>query len=268
MKTLNTYINEKLVLNKDTFKKPEYKYFPETTNELYNIIKSLYNNENHNDEINLNSINVSNIKSMVYLFNYLKISDLKKIDISGWDLSGINNIHGLFAGCSKVTDIYLPEYINENIKDISFLFHGCGKLKQIHNFNALYTNNVTTMENMFALCGSIEYIDVTNFKTDSLENTEAMFAHCYQLKKIDGLSYWNADNITNMSDMFCYCEKLQHIDDISDWCPKNLKKMRCMFLSCKDLKDVIDLTKWNIQTDKTDICDWNCLVSDKKNFKL
>lgn len=67
MKTLNTYINEKLVLNKDTFKN-NYKYFPKTKDELKDIINKLLKERKDQEIIDLNDIDTSEITDMSELF--------------------------------------------------------------------------------------------------------------------------------------------------------------------------------------------------------
>ena len=61
MKSLKSYIQEKLVI-----KKSKYNYFPKTKEELKDIIKQRVKKEGN--EVDLNDINVSNITDMSNLF--------------------------------------------------------------------------------------------------------------------------------------------------------------------------------------------------------
>ncbi len=65
MKSLSCYIQEKLVIKKS--KKVEYEYFPQTKEELKDIIKKRIKEEGN--EVDLNDIDVSNITDMSYLFD-------------------------------------------------------------------------------------------------------------------------------------------------------------------------------------------------------
>ena len=67
MKSIQTHITERLQLNKDRVHKIEYEYFPETKNELKDIIKKLID-ENGN-KIDLNIIDTSKITDMNDLFD-------------------------------------------------------------------------------------------------------------------------------------------------------------------------------------------------------
>ena len=60
MKTLQNYIIEKILINKNS--KIVYNYYPKTTDELKDIIKQRI--ESVRNECNLNDIYTSNIKDM------------------------------------------------------------------------------------------------------------------------------------------------------------------------------------------------------------
>ena len=110
MKSLTHYIQEKLLIKKN--KGVEYKYFPQTKDELKEIIKQRIKNEGN--EVDLNDIDVSNITDMSNLFEDLDFDS----DISNWDVSNVKNMSGMFYMCnkfnkdisswdvSKVTDTY------------------------------------------------------------------------------------------------------------------------------------------------------------------
>ena len=57
MKSINNYISEKLVINKNT--KLQYEYYPKTKDELQDLIKQRI--EREGNECNLNDIDVSKI---------------------------------------------------------------------------------------------------------------------------------------------------------------------------------------------------------------
>ena len=93
MKHLNTYITEYIVkkkLDKPIDSEHNYKYFPETKEELIANIKELLNK----GETNLNCIDTSNITDMSHLFKELNIPI--NIDISDWDVSNVENMEGMF----------------------------------------------------------------------------------------------------------------------------------------------------------------------------
>ena len=130
MKTLQHYITEKILINKNS--KIAYNYYPKTKTELKDIIKQKI--ESEGNECDLNDIDTSNITDMSSLF---EDSDFNG-DISKWDVSNVTNMDSMFA-CSKFNN------------DIS-------------NWDV---SNVTTMEYMFVYSefdGDISKWDVSNVK--------------------------------------------------------------------------------------------------------
>ena len=70
MKSLSKYIQEKLIIKKSTPKKNKianYKYFPQSKEELREIIMKRI--EVEGNKVDLNDIDVSNIKDMSSLFD-------------------------------------------------------------------------------------------------------------------------------------------------------------------------------------------------------
>ena len=88
MKTLQHYITEKILINKNS--KITYNYHPKTKNELRKIIKQKI--ESEGNECDLNDIDTSNITDMSNLFAYSHFNG----DISRWNVSNVTNMAGMF----------------------------------------------------------------------------------------------------------------------------------------------------------------------------
>ena len=89
MKTLQNYITEKILINKNS--KIEYNYHPKTKDELENIIKQRIDSEGN--KCNLNDIDTSNITDMSNLFAYRDFNG----NISNWNVSNVTNMNSMFA---------------------------------------------------------------------------------------------------------------------------------------------------------------------------
>ena len=89
MKTLQHYITEKILINKNS--KIVYNYHPKTKDELEDIINKRIKSEGN--ECNLNDIDTSNITDMSWLFNDIEFNG----DISKWDVSNVKNMDNMFS---------------------------------------------------------------------------------------------------------------------------------------------------------------------------
>ena len=91
MKQIDSYITEKLRINRDT---SIQRYHPKDKAELMRLIGHLLRQGGGNAD--LNCIDVSEITDMSYLF--LR-QDPYKIDISSWDTSNVTNMARMFSDC-------------------------------------------------------------------------------------------------------------------------------------------------------------------------
>ena len=114
MKSLLYYIQEKLII-----KKNKYKYFPQTKEELEEIIKNRIKDEGN--EVNLNDIDVSKITDMSELFVETDFCG----DISGWDVSNVTLMSFMFYGC-EVFNHDISSWDVPKVKDHYLIFTNCG----------------------------------------------------------------------------------------------------------------------------------------------
>lgn len=151
MKGITSYINEKLQISKnnihvvDTIK-------INSKQELSKYISSkLVDNP---EDLDLSNIQLSeSIDSLDGLFNGKKI---KTLDLSGWDVSNIENFSGMFSHCYNLEEIYGLE--DWNFKDgTSFykMFYGCKNLKKIEIYD-WEVNNVKNLSYMFYDCINLD----------------------------------------------------------------------------------------------------------------
>ena len=115
MKTLQNYITEKILINKNS--KIAYNYHPKTKDELKDIIKQKI--ESEGNECDLNDIDTSNITDMSNLFAYSHFNG----DISRWNVSKVTNMSGMFYGSKFNGDI--SNWDVSNVKFKLDIFYNC-----------------------------------------------------------------------------------------------------------------------------------------------
>ena len=139
MKTLQNYITEKILINKNS--KIAYNYHPKTKEELKDIINQKI--ESRGNECDLNDIDTSNITDMSSLFEY---SDFNG-DISNWDVSNVITMEYMFFGSEFDGDI--SKWNVSNVKYMGTMFSHSKFNGDISNWNV---SNVTNSENIFNNC--------------------------------------------------------------------------------------------------------------------
>ena len=139
MKTLQNYITEKILINKNS--KIVYNYHPKTKDELKDIIKQKI--ESEGNECNLNDIDTYNITDMSNLFEYSDFTG----DISKWDVSNVTNMASMFF-CSKFNGD-ISNWDVSNVENMRYMFYGSVFNQDISNWDV---SNVKFMFDMFNNC--------------------------------------------------------------------------------------------------------------------
>ena len=172
MKSIQDYITEKMIYKKSVV--TNYKYFPETKEELKDIIKKLVDKQSTEDIINLNSIDSSQITDMSYLFAGME--DLIKIDLSDWDVSNVKTMKDMFRDCQNLERIIGIENWNvSNVTNMRYMFIGCKSFNQ--QLNKWDTSKISDMSHMFYDCKSFNQ-DISNWNVENITNASTIFYNC------------------------------------------------------------------------------------------
>ena len=180
MKRLTTYLNEKLIINKNY---KYYTYVPKTFKELRKIIEQRYKKQGPGTEqnpIDFNDIDVSNIDSFYDVNMNIGIfegTEFEYIDISGWDVSNVKDMSFMFYNCQQLKSIVdLSNWNISKVEDIRYMFYDCENLKSVGNLSRWDLHNVN----------NITYV----------------FCYCEKLKSVGDLSKWDVSNVEDMRYMF------------------------------------------------------------------
>ena len=214
MKSLNQYIKEKLVINKDYH---DNMIVIKSFDELRKIIKDRYDKlgpGTEQDPVDFNDIDVSNLDS--FCSNNTGIFDetrFKYIDISDWDVSNIKLTNKMFYNCVELKYIGdISGWDVSNVTNMSGMFYGCEELESVGDISKWDVSNVTDMWYMFAFCEKFNQ-DISKWDVSNVTNMSFMFSNCKKFNQ--DLSKWNVSNVTNMSFMFSNCVSFNK--DISKW---------------------------------------------------
>ena len=182
MKTLNQYIKEKLIINKDY---RDNTIVVKSVDELRKIIKDRYKKLGPGTEqnpIDFNDIDVSNLDSF-YDKNAGKFGkglfeniQFKYIDISDWDVSNVMTMNCMFAYCIE--------------------------LKSVGDISKWDVSSVTNMYCMFLNCKFFNQ-DLSGWDVSSVTYMGYMFCGCESFNQ--DISKWDVSNVTDAINMFEKC---------------------------------------------------------------
>ena len=145
MKTLNQYIKEKLIINKNYI---EPKIVVKSFDELRKIIEDRYDklgSGTEQDPIDFNDVDVSNLNSFCYnrVTGIFEETYFKYIDISEWDVSNVKSMRGMFWGCLELKSVGdLSNWDVSKVTDMWGMFYQCEKLESVGDISDWNVSNV------------------------------------------------------------------------------------------------------------------------------
>ena len=179
MKTLNQYIKEKLIINKDYVDAKIAE--PKSFDELRNIIEDRYNKLGPGTKqipIDFNDIDISNLDSFCNdkgkgIFNRTKF---KYIDISDWDVSNVTKMRSMFYKCKELKSVGdISKWNVSKVTDMNSMFHGCKYFNQ--DISGWNVSNVENMWNMFVGCKKFNQ-DISKWDVSKVRCKIDMFDGC------------------------------------------------------------------------------------------
>jgi hypothetical protein len=151
-------------MSKFSISKVDHKYFPETMEELDNIIIEKFKEAIETDNIaDLRDIDISNITEnnwdrhtvLVSLFEAFTQSYTipEVINVSHWDTSKQTDISYCFSECKTVKRIIgLETWDTSKVRSMTGLFEWCENLEDIGNISKWNTSSVININDMFCSC--------------------------------------------------------------------------------------------------------------------
>ena len=224
----------------------------------------------------------SNVTNMQGLFYNCGIESL--VPLRNWNISNVINLGGVFEFCTNLVTLEgLENWDTSNVENMSFLFDQNTSLVNIDAIKNWDVSKVTTMRQLFCSAVNLEEIDLSNWKTDSLEDMINMFGmwnsngssrydsklkriifskkfnttkvvhmdmafvNLVLLESIEGIEYWNTPLLTTAYAMFSACFSLTSLD-ISNFDTRNVTDFRRMFDGCNRLETIYVGDKWSTES--------------------
>ena len=177
--------------------------------------------ESKASEIDLKDFKTNKVTDMSSMFN--GCSNLKSLDLSGWDLKNLGNGSGIsetslinvFMNCENLEEIIgIENWDVSRIRKANSIFYHCGVKKvDISNWNL---TSCRVFQNIFAKCTNLEEIDMSNVKfSRQFSRLSKAFEGCVSLYRIKGIEKLYVESVIDLTFTFKECKKLKA--DISKW---------------------------------------------------
>ena len=161
---------------------------------------------------------------------------IKYGDISGWNVSQVTDMSGLFSGHNYFNGNISSWDVN-NVINMERMFHYAESFNQpLDNWNV---SNVTNMKSMFD--GDISFNQpLNNWDVSNVTNMERMFYYAESFNQ--PLDKWKVGNVTSMEFMFSRASSFNQ--PLNNWKVGNVTSMEFMFSRASSFNQ--PLNKWNV----------------------
>ena len=134
---------------------------------------------------------------------------LPKVDMSSFDFHNANDFTSIFSNCNSLQTVVFGKSNTSNIIKMKNAFAGVGGNGEFTWVDADFSS-ATIMDSAFKGCTATS-INLSGWKTTSVQNLSSTFANCGNAKKIN-ISGWSADNVTTLHRMFDSAKVVEEID--------------------------------------------------------
>lgn len=157
----------------------------------------------------IENLNISNkCKNISHFFDsktFAKASDYANLDLTNWDVSGVEDISYLFYFINHLDDINITGWNTANVTNMSHMFDvGQDTLsKYLDNIYGIESLNVSSVTNMEYIFNSVYYLnkDLSNWDTRNLTNLNYAFYACSNMD-LTALENWDVSSLIDKNETF------------------------------------------------------------------
>ena len=203
---------------------------------------SMFDNCTSLKNVDMSKWNMSAATSLQSMFhNCTSLGIENSQDFGNWNVGKVTTFSQLFSGCSNIKQLNIGGWDVSSATDMSYMFYNDANLTSIGNISSWNVGKVTSFEGMFLNCTSITSAGLggngafSSWNTASLTNTSRMFQSCKSLKRVT-MHNWNTSNLQNASFMFQNAGIT--ILEMTGWDTTNLTNISSMFAGCMNLTSI------------------------------
>jgi surface protein len=111
-------------------------------------------------------------------------TELRHLDLTGFDTSGEKSLACLFKGCAMLHAIDLSPLDTSAVEDMRQMFFGCRSLEEV-DLSCLDTSQVQTMAHLFHNCHALRRASLRGLDLSRVKSLWSAFDHCESLEDLD-----------------------------------------------------------------------------------
>ena len=190
----------------------------------------------------LEHLNTSEVTDMRSMFS--ACGKLTALDLSHFNTANVTDMSSMFGNCASIEDLDLSSFVTDKVTDMGAMFDGCKGLQTLRLGDNFNTGEVVYMTVMFRDCSSLSAIPLIRyFDTKKLKYAYGMFNGCSSLGLLD-LSEWETPELTETEKMFEDCWSLALVN-ISNFDMSKVTNATKMFYNCSALRYIIHDGDWS-----------------------
>lgn len=124
------------------------------------LMVHMFNNCESLTALDLSRFNTENVKDYEYMFHSCK--SLTALDLSSFNSKEILNTSIMFSGCFALKTLDISSFDTSKTTDMPSMFSGCYALETIYASSAFTTDNVKNDSYMFSNCRKLKNFDQSN----------------------------------------------------------------------------------------------------------
>ena len=206
-----------------------------TTSSKLKVMNHVFSECSSLTRLDLSGWNVSGVTTMYRGFN--KCTSLATLDVSTWNTPSVTNLAEAFNECTALQTIDMRTWDMSSVTDAYSLFRNDSSLTKIRMGSGWHFDNCERMYNAFYNCTSLNQDFHEISTSDKLKNIASIFEGMTAETRID-LRNWNLTGVNdNCVNAFRNCSALRRVYANPDTCfVATSEQTKNMFNGCNNLE--------------------------------
>lgn len=185
------------------------------------------------ENVDLSNFDTSNVTRMDHMFFACK--SLTEVDLTPLETGNVTLLNHMFQSAMNLKKVDMSTFDTSNVKDIEIMFADCQNLEEVIFGPGWDTSNVAYFYAVFYNCQNLKQLDLSMFNTQNVTSMDRMFANCYSLEELILSSGWNTSNVKSFYGMFVNNNSLKNLD-VSMFTTPSATSISLMFAGCSELE--------------------------------